>query len=337
MPKPGEIGGSVACAPALSVIIPIFNEEAILLELAERLTRCLWEMGVSYEIIFVDDGSTDRSGDILERLAADSHIRAVQLSRNFGLTIAVTAGLDHASGELIALMDGDLQDAPEDLPTLVAKVREGYDVVYAIRTKRKESIIKRAVVFAFYRMLSRMTSTPLPVDSGLFSVMTRPVVNALKRLPERSRYLSGLRAWVGFTQCGVPIERATRRVGAPRQTWRKLSRLAIDGMVSFSYVPLRLATVAGIVTAILSAAGGVWAVYMRLSSVNPPPGWASIVLIVLFIGSVQLLALGVIGEYIGRVYDEVKGRPLYVVRARKGFAQQAEAAGWQVGTGCESR
>ena len=322
--------------PTLSVVIPIFNEEAILPELAERLSRCLWELGLPYEIIFVDDGSTDHSGEVLERLAADSRIRLVQLSRNFGLTVAVTAGLDHATGELIALMDGDLQDAPADVPKLVAKVQEGYDVVYAIRTRRKESVLKRAVVFAFYRLLSRMTSTPLPVDSGLFSVMTRPVVDALKQLPERSRYLSGLRAWVGFKQCGIPIERATRRAGAPRQTLRKLSRLAIDGMVSFSYVPLRLATGAGIVTAILSVAGGLWAVYMRFSSVNPPPGWTSIVLIILFLGSVQLLALGVIGEYIGRVYDEVKARPLYVVRQRKGF-EGVEGEAWRIGTACESR
>ena len=322
--------------PTLSVVVPIFNEEAILPELGERLSRCLWELGLPYEIIFVDDGSTDRSGEVLERLAADERIRLVQLSRNFGLAVAVTAGLDHATGELVAVMDGDLQDAPEELPKLVAKVREGYEVVYAIRTRRKESVVKRAVVFAFYRLLSRMTSTPLPVDSGLFSVMTRPVVDVLKRLPERSRYLSGLRAWVGFRQCGIPIERAARRAGAPRQTLRKLSRLAVDGMVSLSYVPLRLAMVAGVLTALLSAAGAVWAIYMRLSSAHPPPGWASLVLIILFIGSVQLLALGVIGEYIGRVYDEVKARPLYVVRQRKGF-QESEGEGWQVRTACESR
>lgn len=317
----------------LSVVVPIFNEEAILEELYERLSRVLVGLKLSYEVIFVDDGSADRSASWLERIAGtDPAIRLVQLSRNFGLSIAVTAGLDHASGQLVALMDGDLQDAPEDLPRLIAKAQEGYDVVYAVRVKRKESWIKRTTVFLFYRLLNRIASTPLPVDSGLFSVMSRSVVDALKRMPERSRYVSGLRAWIGFKQCGIPFERSARRSGAPQQTMRKLSRMALDGMLSFSHVPLRIATYAGLFAAALSGIGIAWAMWMRLFSHQPPAGWTSMVLIILFLGSVQLLALGIIGEYLGRVYDEVKGRPLYVVRQRLGFqrAEQEEPDGDQL-------
>lgn len=313
--------------PTLSVIIPVFNEEQILPELYQRLTRCLQALGLSYEIIVIDDGSTDRSGELLERLVAtDSRVRLIQLSRNFGQAVAVTAGLDVAAGELVALMDGDLQDPPEDVPKLVATVQAGYEVAYAIRVKRKESVLKRAAVFLFYRLLNRIASTPLPVDSGLFCVMTRQVVEVLKQLPERSRYVSGLRAWVGFKQCGVPLERTARRAGRPKSL-ATLLRMAVDGLVSFSYVPLRLATVVGVSTALLSIGGMVWALYLRLFTTDPPPGWASTVLFILFIGSIQLLALGVIGEYIGRVLDEVKGRPLYVVRRHVGFEREAERHG----------
>ena len=203
---------------------------------------------------------------------------------------------------------------------------EGYDVVYAIRVKRKESAIKRAAVFLFYRVLNRIAVTPLPVDSGLFCVMTRQVADALKQLPERSRYVSGLRAWVGFKQCGVPLERAARHAGRPKSL-AKLARMAIDGMVSFSYVPLRLATVAGVSTALLSIVGMAWALYLRLFTRVPPSGWTSTVFFILFIGSIQLLALGVIGEYIGRVLDEVKGRPLYVVRRHLGFEREGARYG----------
>jgi dolichol-phosphate mannosyltransferase len=308
--------------PALSVVIPIFNEAAIIPELHQRLRATLAKTGLATEIVFVDDGSTDASALLLERLAAaDPGVRVVHLSRNFGLYLAVSAGLDHAGGALVALMDGDLQDAPEALPQLIAKAGEGYEVVYAIRTKRKESALKRAVVYLFYRVVNSISSTPLPVDSGLFSVMSRDVVEALKALPERSRYLSGLRTWVGFRQCGIPIERAARRAGAPRQTLRKLSRMAIDGMLTFSYVPLRLATYAGLLTSVLAVVGMLIAVWLRFVSSHPPAGWASIILVMLFIGSVQLLALGILGEYLGRIYDEVKGRPLYVVRRRVGFGQ----------------
>lgn len=313
---------------SLSVVIPIFNEDVIIPELYRRLRSSLTAIGLPYEIVFVDDGSTDRSGELLAQLAmSDLHVRLIQLSRNFGLSMAVTAGVNEASGTLVALIDGDLQDPPEALPQLLAKIEEGYEVVYAIRVKRKESIAKRAVVYVFYRMLSRIASTPLPIDSGLFCVMTRPVVDALKQLPERIRYVSGLRAWVGFRQCGLPLERASRRVGAPRQTLGKLSRMAIDGMLSFSYVPLRLATFAGLCTGLGAVAGMVWALYLHFFTNHPPQGWASTVFFVLLIGGVQLLALGVIGEYIGRVYDEVKQRPLYVIRRRVGFIDSGPEEG----------
>jgi dolichol-phosphate mannosyltransferase len=311
----------------LSVVIPIFNEEANLPELSRRLNVSMRGMGVSYEIIFVDDGSTDHTTELLERLVAtDAAVRLIQFSRNFGQSMAVTAGLDVARGDLVALMDGDLQDPPEDLPKLVAKVREGHDVVYAIRVKRKESLLKRMAIYVFYRVLNGMASTPLPVDSGLFSVMTRPVVDALKRLPERSRYVTGLRAWVGFKQCGVQLERGARRTGASKSL-AKLSRMAIDGMVSFSYVPLRLATVVGVGTALLAIVGICWALYLRFFTNEPPSGWASTVFFILFVGGIQLLALGVIGEYVGRVLDEVKGRPLYVVKRYVGFGQEQESEG----------
>lgn len=313
---------------SLSVVVPIFNEEPVIPELYRRLTGALTELGLPYEMVFVDDGSADRSGELLEQLAmSDPNVRLLQLSRNFGLYVAVTAGLNEATGTLVALIDGDLQDPPEALPQLLAKIDEGYDVVYVIRIKRKESLVKRGVVHLFYRVLNRIASTPLPVDSGLFCVMTRQVVDALKQLPERVRYVSGLRAWVGFRQCGVPLERASRRAGAPRQTLGKLSRMALDGMLSFSYVPLRLATFAGLATALVAIAGMIWAVALHFFSDHPPQGWASTVFFVLLIGGVQLLALGVIGEYIGRVYDEVKQRPLYVVRRRVGFSGAASEEG----------
>jgi len=311
--------------PTFSVVVSVFNEAQVLPELHQRLSRCLQGLTASYELIFVDDGSTDRSSELLEGLvAADPHIRVVQFSRNFGQSIAVTAGLDVASGQFIALMDGDLQDLPEDIPTLMAKVREGYEVAYAIRVKRKESAIKRAAVFMFYRMLNRIASTPLPVDSGIFCVMTHQVAEVLKQIPERSRYVSGLRAWVGFRQCGVPLERAARPAGRSKSL-AKLLRMAVDGLVSFSYVPLRLAMFAGASAALLSIGGMGWALYLHFFTNVPPPGWASTVLCILFIGSIQLLALGVIGEYMGRVLDEVKGRPLYVIRRQLGFKQEQEA------------
>lgn len=313
--------------PTLSIVIPVFNEERILPELHQRLTRCLQALEVSYEIIFIDDGSTDGSSERLEDLVAtDPQVRLIQLSRNFGQSLAVTAGLDFATGELVALMDGDLQDSPEDVPKLVAKVHEGYEVAYAVRVKRKESALKRGTVFLFYRLLNRIASTPLPVDSGLFCVMTRQVVEALKQLPERSRYVSGLRAWVGFKQCGIPLERAARSEGHPK-SMIELIRMAIDGVVSFSYLPLRLATFAGVGTALLSIGGMAWALYLHFFTTVPPSGWASTVFFILFIGSIQLLALGLIGEYIGRVLDEVKGRPLYVIRRHLGFEQEAERYG----------
>lgn len=305
--------------PTVSVVIPIFNEEETLEKLYQRLHTVLEGLGESYEVIFVNDGSRDGS----ERMLREFHRRSPQFktinfSRNFGHQVAVTCGLDHAQGEAIIAMDGDLQDPPEVLPDLIARWREGYEVVYAVRQARKENVVKRAAYKAFYWILNRVSYLDIPLDSGDFSLIDRRVVEVLRSMPERNRFVRGLRTWAGFRQIGYEYARDARYAGHSKYSLGKLLKLAFDGLVSYSYVPLRLVSNVGLLVS-ASALGYMGYLLMaRLFGDAPIAGWTSTVVIQLFLGGVQLLSLGVIGEYVGRIFEEVKQRPHYIVRDRIG-------------------
>jgi glycosyltransferase involved in cell wall biosynthesis len=301
--------------PEVSIVVPLYNEEESLPELHRRLSASLADVGCSYELVFVNDGSSDATPQMLRALQErDPHLVAVYLSRNFGHQAALTAGLDHARGRAVLLMDGDLQDPPEVLGHFIARWREGYEVVYAIRQKRKEGLFKRAGYFLFYRLLHALSDLDIPLDSGDFCLMDRKVVEALKRLPERLRFVRGLRTFVGFRQTGLAYERAARGAGRPKYTFRALFRLAVDGLISFSGYPLSLVTYLGLTSAFVALALTIWVVTAAYTNRETPRGWASTIIVVLFMGAVQLLSLGIIGEYVRRIFLETKGRPTYVVR-----------------------
>jgi dolichol-phosphate mannosyltransferase len=299
----------------ISVAIPVFNEESLIGELLRRTIAVLDRLdGGPHELVVVDDGSSDRTFGLLEEAArSDPRIVAVQLSRNFGHQPALTAALDHARGEIVVMMDGDLQDAPEAIPTLLARQRDGFDVVYALRIERKEGWLLRACYRAFYRLIGALSDLELPPDAGDFCAITRPALSALLAARERERYLRGLRAWAGFRQTGVEIERGARYSGDSKYTWRKLFGLAFDGIFAFSTVPLRLAAVLGLVILVLAGLLGVFFVVAKILGYSPQ-GFTALATSIAFFAGVQLFFLGIIGEYIGRIYTEVKGRPLYVVR-----------------------
>jgi dolichol-phosphate mannosyltransferase len=299
----------------LSVGIPLFNEQENIPELLSRLGRVLVGLaGGPHEMVFVDDGSTDSTRKMLEDAArADRRIKVVVLSRNFGHQAAMGAALDHATGDAVVLMDGDLQDQPEVIPELVRHYEEGADVVFARRKTRQESWLTRAAYRTFYRLIAMLSDTRLPLDTGDFALLGAPVVDALRKLPERERYLRGLRAWVGFTQVGVDVDRGARFAGKPKYTTWKLIKLALDGVCSFSIVPLRAAAVTGLLAIAASAVFAMYALYVRLVAGTAPVGFTASLLIMTFLSGVQLLFLGIIGEYLGRVYGEAKGRPPYVV------------------------
>lgn len=299
----------------LSVGIPVFNEQEVLPELLARLMPVLDGVdGGPHEVIFVDDGSCDDSRRLLEDAARrDSRIRVVVLSRNFGHQAALGAALDHATGDAVVLMDADLQDRPEVIHEFVARHREGADVVFARRRSREEGLVLRLAYRVFYRLISALSDTKLPLDSGDFALLGRPVVAALRRLPEHERYLRGLRAWVGFNQVAIDVDRQARAAGKPKYTTWKLMKLAVDGICSFSIVPLRAAAATGLFAIAGSIVFSLYAVYMRVVVGEAPAGFTASVVIMTFLSGVQLLFLGVIGEYLGRVYGEAKGRPPYVV------------------------
>ncbi len=306
----------------LSVILPIFNEESVIPALFQALTPLLTSMSPSYEIICVNDGSTDRSPFLLQALAAqDQHIKIINFSRNFGHQMAITAGLDHSSGQAVLIMDADLQDPPEILPQFIAQWRQGYEVVYAVRRGRKEGLWKRLAYAVFYRTMKAMADINVPLDAGDFCLLDRCVVDVLVALPERHRFLRGLRSWVGFRQIGIEYERGARHSGAPKYTLRQLIRLALAGYIGFSSMPLHAAGWLGFFTSGLGAVLTLWALVTKMLGIPSPQGWASILSVVLFMGGIQLVMLGVVGEYLGRVYDEVRQRPLYIVRSRVGFAR----------------
>lgn len=301
--------------PMLSIVIPVFNEEENLPALHARLTRTLTEQGLDYEIVFVDDGSHDRSPEILRRLEAEDHrVVVVEFARNFGHQVAISAGLEHTRGRVVSIMDADLQDPPEVLHTFLAKWQEGWEVVYAVRTERKEWWGKRLAYAGFYRLLQRVANIEIPLDAGDFCVMDRKVVDMLVRMPERNRFVRGIRSWVGFKQIGVPYERQARHAGTPKYTFRKLVYLALDGLVSFSHMPLRIITLLGFTVSVLSFLVALFYLIKKFTIGVGVAGFTTLVVSIFFLAGIQLMTIGVIGEYIGRISDEVKHRPLYVAR-----------------------
>ncbi len=305
---------------ALSVVVPLFNEEDNVVPLLDRVYAILERLPpeTTFELVLVNDGSNDRTlARIREQMALRANLVLVNLSRNFGHQLAASAGIDIATGDAVILMDGDLQDPPELIEAFLAKYREGYDVVYAVRRTRKgESAFKLLTARIFYRTIKRLTKVAIPVDTGDFRLMSRRVVDALKRSPERHRFLRGMVSWVGFNQTGIEYDRDERLSGVTKYPFTKMIRFAIDGITSFSDVPLRFASYLGFIS---SAAAFIYALIVvgyKLFSLHPPgytKGWASLIVAIIFLGGVQLISLGILGEYIGRVYDEVKGRPLYLI------------------------
>ena len=311
----------------LSVAVPVYNEEEAIPLLLARLGAVLDALpGGPHEMVFVDDGSRDGSLALLRAAAAaDPRVRAVSLSRNFGHQQAITAALDHATGDAVLVMDADLQDTPESIPEFVDLFRQGYDVVYARRVARKEAAWKRAAYYGFYRLAARLSTVPLPLDAGDFGLMSRRVVDLLRAMPERHRYLRGMRAWAGFRQIGVPVERAERGAGESKYSLRRLMGLAFDGIFAFSVIPLRAAAAAGVLAMLLSALFALYSLVAKLFLGQSPQGFTALILVITFLSGVQLLFLGVIGEYLGRVYEEVKQRPTYVVGEVLGGAAPAQS------------
>jgi glycosyltransferase involved in cell wall biosynthesis len=299
----------------LSVAVPIFNEADVLPELLQRLGTVLDGLpGGPHEIVMVDDGSRDGSREALVRAAAvEPRLVVVLLSRNFGHQAALSAALDHVTGDAVVLMDGDLQDPPEAIPGFVQTHLEGYDVVYARRVRRKEGWLLRLCYATFYRVLARLSSVELPVDAGDFGLMARRVVDQLRQTPERHRYLRGLRAWAGYRQIGVAVERSARAGGESKYSLAKLVALACDGLFSFSVAPLRAAALLGIGAILLSSLYALYSVVAKLAFGHSPQGFTALIVVMTFLSGMNLLFLGLLGEYLGRVYEEVKRRPLYVV------------------------
>ncbi len=300
----------------ITVAVPVYNEVESLPELYRRVRAVMEELGEPWELILVDDGSTDGSTDLILELAEqDPCVVPVIFARNFGHQVAITAGLDYSRGQAVVIMDADLQDPPEVIPQLVEKWRQGYEVVYAVRTEREgETWFKRFTAAFFYRIIYRITDVPIPLDAGDFRLLDRQVVDTLNQMRERHRFPRGMAAWVGFRQIGVPYKRAARFAGKTKYPFRKMLRLAIDAVTGFSYFPLQLATYLGFFSAGLSALFIPVVVAMRLAGRQAFHGQATTLVAVLFLGGVQLICLGILGEYIGRIYDEAKGRPLYIVR-----------------------
>jgi polyisoprenyl-phosphate glycosyltransferase len=302
--------------PSISVAIPVYNEEAVLPELLHRTRAVLDQMpGGPHQIVLVDDGSSDRTRELLEGATnKDSRLVVVELSRNFGHQTALGAALDYVSGDVTILMDADLQDPPEAIPILVATYKQGYDVVYVQRVNRKEAWWLRACYYLFYRLLAALSSIQLPLDAGDFSLMSRRVIHEIRKMPEHHRYMRGMRTWVGFRQIGVPIERAARRAGRTKYSPLKLLKLASDGIFAFSIVPLRAAAIFGAAATGFSLLYSIYALYVKFW-LRAPQGFTALILAITFLFGVNLFFLGVIGEYVGRVYEEAKGRPHYVIRS----------------------
>jgi dolichol-phosphate mannosyltransferase len=299
----------------ISVIVPVFNEEKNVENVLTATNSVLEKIGKKYEIIFVDDGSTDNTSRILLDKAGDNEcIKVIILSRNFGQQSAYTAGMRTATGDVLVLMDGDLQDPPELIPEFLLKIEAGYDVVYAVRKSRQESILKKISYFIFYRLLRIIVPFPLPIDSGDFGAVTRRVADQMNEMPEKNRYLRGLRSYVGFNQVAVPYSRKIRSAGKPKYGLFKLLGLASDGIFGFSLVPLRLASLLGFTISTLAILYGIKVVIWRFTSNDDLPGWATLATALSFLGGLQLLFMGIIGEYIGRIFAQVTSRPEYIIK-----------------------
>ena len=299
-----------------SIVAPIFNEIESIPELYGRVSSTMDQIGESWELILVDDGCTDGSTEkILELAKKDNRVRPLIFARNFGHQIAVTAGWDHAQGQAVIIIDADLQDPPEVIPDLIAKWKEGFEVVYAVRSEREgETWFKKFTASVFYRLIFRITDVKIPLDTGDFRLLDRKVVEVLKTMRERHRFPRGMAAWVGFKQVGVEYRRATRFAGQTKYPFKKMLRLALNAITGFSYFPLQLASYLGFLSAGVSVIAIPVVIILRLTGSQAFTGQASTLLAVLFLGGVQLISLGILGEYIGRLYDEAKGRPLYIVR-----------------------
>jgi polyisoprenyl-phosphate glycosyltransferase len=311
---------SNSARPVVSIVVPLYNEAGNVRPLLERLGAVTARLGdeADFEIVLVNDGSTDGTlAAIREEMRRRPHVVLVNLSRNFGHQLAATAGLEIAAGEAMVLMDGDLQDPPELIEAFLRKWRQGYDVVYAVRrTRQGESRFKVFTARVFYRIIKRLTKISIPLDAGDFRLMSRRVVEALRRSPERHRFLRGMVSWVGFNQVSVEYDRDVRHAGTTKYPIAKMVRFAMDGITSFSDIPLRFASYFGFTVSAIAFIYALIVIAFKLFSLNPPaytPGWASTIVAVLFLGGVQLMSLGILGEYLGRVYDEVKGRPLYLI------------------------
>jgi dolichol-phosphate mannosyltransferase len=301
-------------APSVSIAIALYNEEDVLPELLRRTTAVLDQTpGGPHELVLVDDGSSDRTWQMLEEAASlDRRIKAIGLSRNFGHQTALGAAIDHVTGDVAVLMDGDLQDPPEAVPTLLAHYHQGYDVVYVRRVNRKETWWLRLCYWMFYRMLAMLSSTRLPLDAGDFGLMSRRVLDEIRRMPEHHRYLRGLRTWVGFRQIGVPIERDARQAGETKYSPLRLLKLASDGIFAFSIVPLRAAALVGAVAITISIAFSLYSIYAKFW-LKAPQGFTALIIAITFLSGINLFFLGIIGEYVGRIYEEAKARPQYIV------------------------
>lgn len=302
---------------SVSLVLPVYNEEAVLPALSSRLEALLARLdpGRSWEVLFVDDGSSDRSRELIGHLCEqDPRYKVIGFSRNFGHQIAISAGIDAANGEAVVVMDADLQDPPEVVEAMLEKYREGFDVVYAVRKRRHgESWFKRATAALFYRVLKAVVGVSIPADAGDFRLMSRRTVLALRGLREANRFVRGMVAWVGFRQTAIHYERQARVAGETHYPLRKMLRFATDGLVSFSTLPLRIATLLGVLSGLIAAGVAVWVVYVVVTGAPAVPGWATLMLGISLASSAQLLMTGILGEYLGRVYDEVKRRPLYLV------------------------
>ncbi len=313
--------------PRYSVVVPCFNEEGVLHELYRRVKQVMDQTGESWELVLVNDGSHDRTSEIMRELrAADPRIKVVDFARNFGHQIAFTAGVDFAQGDAVVVIDADLQDPPELILEMIERWQAGYEVVYAVRTERRgETWFKEFTAKLFYRIIYRITDVDIPLDTGDFRLMDRKVVEAMKQMKERHRFIRGMTSWVGFRQTGVAYVRQERFAGETHYPFRKMFKFALDAITGFSYLPLQLATYLGFAIAGLSAVAALIVVYARLFvGTTPFYGQATTLVSVLFLGGVQLITLGIIGEYLGRIYDEVKGRPLYLVRETLGFEENGD-------------
>lgn len=318
----------VADAPEISVVVPLFNEQENVRQLHQRLTEVMESLEVRYELIFVDDGSRDATGSLIDELGeADPHVVPAHLSRNFGHQAAISAGLDLARGRAVVLMDGDFQDPPELLPRMIDLWRDGAEVVYGVRRNRKEPLPLRAAYAVFYRLLRSVSELEIPLDSGDFCLMDRQVVDVLRHLPERLRFVRGLRTFVGFRQVPLEYDRPARAAGKPKYTFRALLRLAADGLVSFSGYPLQLVTYLGVFAAATAVLLTGWVVWDAFSNQYTPRGWASTVIVILFMNSILMINQGIQGAYLRRIFLEVKRRPTYILRSPGPLAAPARGDG----------